>query len=154
MCGQLIPTYSLELLYLKLHSGDFGYHKIRTLAILNGSCLRREETRGEEKTIPISLANKTKLEQKIGKALGLEKAAQLAVEELSVKGLLDEGGMKEKLQIMKEQANNHQTNLEELVADLVSEGLSSVTIQKTASETQQKASRIMKIYLGKDPDSF
>ena len=55
---------------------------------------------------------------------------------------------------MKEQANNHQTNLEELVADLVSEGLSSVTIQKTASETQQKASRIMKIYLGKDPDSF
>ena len=29
---------------------------------------------GEEKTIPISLANKAKLEQKIGKALGLEKA--------------------------------------------------------------------------------
>ena len=109
---------------------------------------------GEEKTIPISLAKKEKLEQKIGKALGLEKAAQLAVEELSTKGLLDEGNLKEKLQIMKEQANNHQTNLEELVADLVSECLSSVTIQKTASEKEQKASRIMKIYLGKDPDSF
>jgi ferritin-like metal-binding protein YciE len=109
---------------------------------------------GEEKTIPISLANKAKLEQKIGKALGLEKAAQLAVEEISAKGLLDEGGTKEKLQIMKEQANNHQTNLEELVADLVSEGLSSEVIHKTASETEQKASEIMKIYLGKDPDSL
>ena len=109
---------------------------------------------GEEKTIPISLANKAKLEQKIGKALGLEKAAQLALEELSAKGLLDEGGMKEKLQIMKEQANNHQTNLEELVPDLASEGLSLEVIHKTESETEQKASEIMKIYLGKDPDSF
>ena len=109
---------------------------------------------GEEKTIPISLANKAKLEQKIGKALGLEKAAQLAVEELSAKGLLDEGGMKEKLQMMKEQANNHQINLEELVPDLASEGLSLEVIHKTESETEQKASEIMKIYLGKDPDSF
>jgi ferritin-like metal-binding protein YciE len=109
---------------------------------------------GEEKTIPISLAKKEKLEQKIGKALGLEKAAQLAVEELSAKGLLDESGMKEKLQILKEQANNHQTNLEELVPDLVSEGLSLEVIHKTESETEQKASEIMKIYLGKDPDSL
>src|SRR5215211_5980026 len=109
---------------------------------------------GEGKTIPISLANKEKLEQKIGKALGLEKAAQLAVQELSAKGLLDEGGTKEKLQIMKEQANNHQINLEELVADLASEGLSLEVIHKTASGTDQKASEIMKIYLGKDSDSF
>jgi ferritin-like metal-binding protein YciE len=109
---------------------------------------------GEEKTIPISLAKKEKLEQKIGKALGLEKAAQLAVEELSAKGLLDESSMKEKLQILKEQANNHQTNLEELVPDLVSEGLSLEVIHKTESETEQKASEIMKIYLGKDPDSL
>ncbi|CAN5362360.1 hypothetical protein BH18THE2_BH18THE2_40850 [soil metagenome] len=109
---------------------------------------------GEENTIPISLSNKAKLEQKIGKALGLEKAAQLAVEDLSAKGLLDKGGMKEKLQTIKEQANNHQTNLEELVQELTSEGLSSETIQKTASETEQKASRIMKTYLGVDPDSF
>jgi hypothetical protein len=55
---------------------------------------------------------------------------------------------------MKGQANNHQTNLEELVVDLASEGLSSEVIHKTASETEQKASEIMKIYLGKDPDSF
>jgi ferritin-like metal-binding protein YciE len=109
---------------------------------------------GEEKTIPISFANKAKLEEKIGKALGLEKAAQLVVEELSAKGLLDDGGMKEKLQIMKEQANNHQTYLEELVLDLASEGLSLEVMYKTESETEQKASEIMKIYLGKDPGSF
>jgi hypothetical protein len=40
------------------------------------------------------MTNTQKLEQKIGEALGLEKAAQVAVEELSAKGLLDEGGMK------------------------------------------------------------
>ena len=91
---------------------------------------------GEEKTIPISLANKAKLEQKIGKALGLEKAAQLALEELSAKGLLDEGGMKEKLQIMKEQANNHQTNLEELVPALEPEGLSSENIQNSSARNR------------------
>jgi hypothetical protein len=63
-----------------------------------------------------------KLEQKIGEVLGLEKAAQSAVEELSSKGLLDEGGMKDKLQNMKKQANNHESNLEELVSALESEG--------------------------------
>ena len=55
--------------------------------------------------------DKQKLEQKIGEALGLEKAAQVAVEELSSKGLLDEGGMKDKLQNMKKQANDNQSNL-------------------------------------------
>ena len=55
--------------------------------------------------------DKQKLEQKIGEALGLEKAAQVAVEELSSKGLLDEGGMKDKFQNMKKQANDNQSNL-------------------------------------------
>jgi hypothetical protein len=94
-----------------------------------------------------------KLEQKIGEALGLEKAAQAAVEELSSKGLLDEGGMKDKLQNMKKQANNHQSNLEELIPALESEGLSSENIQTAAQETEQKATEIMKTYLGEDPDS-
>jgi hypothetical protein len=95
-----------------------------------------------------------KLEQKIGEALGLEKAAQVAVEELSAKGLLDEGGMKDKLQTMKKQANNHQTNLETFARTLSeSEGLSSESIQTMAQETEQKAAEIMKTYLGEDPDS-
>lgn len=41
------------------------------------------------------MANKQKLEQRLGEVLGLEMAAQKAVEELSSKGLLDEGGIKE-----------------------------------------------------------
>jgi hypothetical protein len=99
------------------------------------------------------MANLQKLEQKIGEALGLEKAAQVAVEELSAKGLLVEGGMKDKLQNMKKQANNHQANLEELIPALESEGLSSENIQNAATETEQKAAEMMKTYLGEDPDS-
>jgi tRNA isopentenyl-2-thiomethyl-A-37 hydroxylase MiaE len=99
------------------------------------------------------MANLQKLEQKIGEALGLEKAAQVAVEELSAKGLLDEGGMKDKLQNMKKQANNHQSNLENLIPALESEGLSSENIQNAATETEQKAAEMMKTYLGEDPDS-
>ena len=99
------------------------------------------------------MTNLQKLEQKIGEALGLERAAQAAVEELSSKGLLDEGGMKDKLQSMKKQANNHQSNLEELIPALESEGLSSGNIQTAAQETEQKATEMMKTYLGEDPDS-
>jgi hypothetical protein len=99
------------------------------------------------------MANLQKLEQKIGEALGLEKAAQVAVEELYAKGLLDEGGMKDKLQNMKKQANTHQANLEELIPALESEGIGSQNIQNAAQETEQKAAEMMKTYLGDDPDS-
>ena len=94
-----------------------------------------------------------KLEQKIGEALGLEKAAQSAVEELSAKGLLNVNGMANKLQNMKKQANSHESNLEELMPVLESEGLSSGNIQAAAQETEQKATEMMKTYLGEDPDS-
>ena len=100
------------------------------------------------------MTSKEKLEKKIGEALGLEKAAQATVEELSAKGLLDEGGMKDKLQTMRKQANNHQTTLEGLIQALSeSEDLNSKNIQTIGQETEQKASEIMKIYLGEDPDS-
>jgi rubrerythrin len=99
------------------------------------------------------MTNLQKLEQKIGEILGLEKAAQVAVEDLSAKGLLDEGGMKDKLQTMRRQANNHQAKLEELIPDLESEGLSSENIEKAGQETEQKATEMMKTYLGEDPDS-
>jgi hypothetical protein len=100
------------------------------------------------------MSNKEILEQKIGEAIGLEKAAQAAVEELSAKGLLDKGGIKDKLQSMKKQAGSHQSNLEGFVQTLSeSEGLSSMNIQEAAQETEQKAAEIMKIYLGENPDS-
>ena len=84
--------------------------------------------------------SKQKLEEKIGEALGLEMAAQKAVEELSSKGLLDKGGMKDKLEKMKKQANNHQTDLEELIL-LPSLRLDSINIQEVANETAQKLLR-------------
>ena len=96
--------------------------------------------------------DKQKIEEKIGEALGLEMAAQKAVEELGSKGLLDEGGMKDKLEKMRKQANNHQTDLEELILS-PSLGLDSINIQKVANETVQKGSEMMKAYLGETPDA-
>ena len=96
---------------------------------------------------------KQKLEQKLGEVLGLEMAAQKAVQELSSKGLLD-GGLKNKLEGMKQEANDHETQIEELVQNLSkSEGLNSETIHESAEETVQKASEMMETYLGEDPDS-
>ena len=81
-------------------------------------------------------------------------AAQKVFEELSSKGLLEQGGMKSKLEGMKGEANTHQTQTEELVERLSqSEGLNSETIQESAKETEHNASEIMQTYLGKDPDS-
>ena len=111
---------------------------------------KREDDR-EDSHLHDSIARE-KLQQKIGKALGLEKASQLAVEEIIAKGLLNVGGIENKLEIMKNQDSNHQTNLEELLPDVATEGLSLESIQKTASETKLKAYEIMKTYLGEDPD--
>jgi rubrerythrin len=98
--------------------------------------------------------NKQKLEKKIGEAVGLEMAAQKAVDELSSKGLLDVGEMKSKLERMRKEANNHQMQLEQLAQKLSeSEGLDTSNIQDTAKETEEKASEIMKTYLGENPDS-
>jgi ferritin-like protein len=100
------------------------------------------------------MANKQKLEQKLGEVLGLEMAAQKAVEELGAKGLLDEARIKTQIEDMKQEANNHQKKIDQLVEILSkSEGLDSQSVQESARETQQKASQMMHIYLGEDPDS-
>jgi ferritin-like protein len=100
------------------------------------------------------MTNTQKLEQKLGEVLGLEMAAQKAVEELSAKGLLEEAGIEAQVKGMKQEANNHQKKIEQLVENLSkSEGLDSQSVQESAKETQQKASQMMHIYLGEDPDS-
>ena len=63
--------------------------------------------------------DKEQLEKKIGEAIGLEMAAQKAVQELSSKGLLSNGMAKSKLEAMKKQANNHQLKMEELISILI-----------------------------------
>lgn len=94
-----------------------------------------------------------KLQEKLGEALGLEMAAQKAVEELGSKGLLN--GMLPILEKMQSQAGKHQSKLEELVQNLASgeEQLDPTKVQQVAQETAQKCSSMMQTYLGADPDS-
>jgi hypothetical protein len=103
--------------------------------------------------VAMSSLDREKLEKKIGEAIGLEIAAQKAVEELYSKGLIPNQGSV-KLEGMRKEANNHQTQMEDFVGKLSqSNGLDSVKIQEIAQETEQKASKIMETYLGEDPDS-
>jgi hypothetical protein len=84
--------------------------------------------------------NKEKIEEKIGEAIGLEMAAQKAVEQLASKGLLpSQGLLKNKIEGMRKEANNHQTQMEDLVRKLSqSDGLDSAKIQEMTQETEQK----------------
>lgn len=101
------------------------------------------------------MAEKERLEQQIGEVLGLEMAAQKAVEELSEKGLLERGGLKSKLQSMKKEAGDHQTRIEQVMQGLAeSESLDQQRIRKHASETSHKASQMMQTYLGEDPETL
>lgn len=93
------------------------------------------------------------IEEKIGEALGLEKAAQKAVEELDSRGLLESEHIK-KLSKMKEEAGDQEEEMQQLVQELTeSDGLDASTIEEKAEETAEKASKIMETYLGKEPDT-
>jgi ferritin-like metal-binding protein YciE len=101
------------------------------------------------------MAEKEKLEEQIGEVLGLEMAAQKAVEQLTTKGLLDQGGVKGKLQGMKQEAGDHQKRIEQVMQGLAqSQGLDQQSIRHHANETSQKASQMMQTYLGEDPDTL
>ena len=68
--------------------------------------------------------------------MGLEIAAQKAVEELSSKGLLDKGGLKGELQGMKQEAGDHQRRIEQVMQSVTeSEGLDQQSIRENAQET-------------------
>ena len=95
-----------------------------------------------------------KVEEQIGEVLGLEIAAQKAVEELSLKGLLDKRGIKGKLQGMKSEAARHQKKIEKLIRISESEGLNQDNIRQHAEEASEKASQMMQTYLGEDPDTL
>jgi ferritin-like metal-binding protein YciE len=99
------------------------------------------------------MADQEMIQEKIGEALGLEKAAQKAVQELDSRGLLKPEHMK-KLSKMKEEAGKQEQRMEELVEALSdSDGLDSSEIESTAEETAEKASKIMETYLGEEPDT-
>jgi len=99
------------------------------------------------------MADQEMIQEKIGEALGLEKAAQKAVEDLDSRGLLKPAQMK-KLSKMKEEANQQEEEMHDLVKDLVeSDGFDQGTIDEKADETAEKASKMMETYLGDDPDN-
>jgi len=99
------------------------------------------------------MADKEMIQEKIGEALGLEKAAQKAVEELHSRGLLEPEHMK-KLSKMKEQAGKQEEEMEVLIRDLTdTDGFDSSTIEEKAVETADKVSKIMVTYLGDEPDT-
>jgi hypothetical protein len=107
-------------------------------------------------TIILQMVEIEKLEEKLGEAMGLEMAAQKAVEELGFRGLLDENGMLDQLQKMQTQAGNHQSKLEKMIQELPElngSKLDTIKIQQVAQETAQKCSNMMQTYLGEDPDS-
>ncbi|MGB8937752.1 MAG: hypothetical protein WCC17_21895, partial [Candidatus Nitrosopolaris sp.] len=55
---------------------------------------------------------------------------------------------------MRKEANNHQTQMENLVTKLSqSDGIDSSKIQEVAQETEEKATKMMEIYFGDNPDS-
>ena len=101
----------------------------------------------------LNMADKEMIQEKIGEALGLEKAAQKAVEELNSRGLLESEHMK-KLAKMREEASKQEEEMEQLVEELVeSDGFEKSTIEEKAEETAEKASKIMETYLGEEPDT-
>jgi ferritin-like metal-binding protein YciE len=101
------------------------------------------------------MVEKEKLEEQIGEVLGLEMAAQKAVEELSAKGLLEKREVKGKLQGMKKEARNHEKRIGQVMQRLTeSERLDQQSIREHAEETSQKASQMMQTYLGENPDTL
>ena len=58
------------------------------------------------------------IEEKIGEVLGLEMAAQKAVDQLVSKGLLDKGNIRQQVEEIKSEASNHQRQIEELCEKL------------------------------------
>ena len=96
------------------------------------------------------------IEEKIGEVLGLEMAAQKAVEQLVSKGLLDKSEIKQQVEEIRKEAHNHQTQLEELCERLSKskeQKIDSENVNDVAAETEQKASKMMSTYLGDDADT-
>ena len=98
------------------------------------------------------------LEEKLGEVLGLERAAQKAVEEINSKKLLESGTKKDILGI-KEEASSHEEKINKLISVLSEEEekealkIDQDKIEEIAKETEKKATKMMKTYLGEDPDS-
>ena len=99
--------------------------------------------------------NKKNLEKKLGEILGLERAAQKAVDELISMKLIKSNSKDEAKDIQKE-ATSHEEQIQEVMLELSEDKdikLNTQEVEQTAEETEQKVTQIMKTYLGEEPDT-
>jgi ferritin-like metal-binding protein YciE len=105
--------------------------------------------------VPSKKVNIENLQKKLGEVLGLERAAQKAVTELVSMNLLKSDSKTEAEEIQGE-ASTHEEKVQE-VASIFSEDknvqLDINKVEESAKETEEKATKIMKIYLGENPDT-
>jgi ferritin-like metal-binding protein YciE len=105
--------------------------------------------------VPNKKENIENLQKKLGEVLGLERAAQKAVDELIGMKLLKSDSKNEAKEIQDE-ASNHEEKIREVI-NIFSEDkdvkLDISKVEESAKETEEKASKIMKTYLGEKPDT-
>lgn len=104
--------------------------------------------------VPNKKENIENLQQKLGEVIGLERAAQKAVDELIALKLLTSDSKNEARE-MQEEASTHEERIQQVIS-LFSEDenvqLDKSKVEEAAKETVQKATKIMKTYLGEKPD--
>ncbi len=108
------------------------------------------------KSTKSSKEDQKNLEKKLGEVLGLERAAQKAVDEINSMKLIESSSKKEVLGI-KEESTSHQERIEKLISDTIGESedlkIDQDSIKDIAKETEKRAVKMMKTYLGENPDS-
>jgi ferritin-like metal-binding protein YciE len=105
--------------------------------------------------VPNKKENIENLQKKLGEVLGLERAAQKAVDELITMKLLKSDSKTEAKEIQGE-ASTHEEKIQEVIS-IFSEDknvkLDVANVEESAKETEEKATQIMKTYLGEEPDT-
>ena len=105
--------------------------------------------------MPNKKENIENLQKKLGEVLGLERAAQKAVDELITMKLLKSNSKTEAKEIQGE-ASTHEEKIQEVIS-IFSEDknvqLDVAKVEESAIETEEKATQIMKTYLGEEPDT-
>jgi hypothetical protein len=103
----------------------------------------------------VTKEDKKNLEKKLGEVLGLERAAQKAVDELTSMNLIKLGAKDEAKEIQNE-ANSHEEKIQRVISSLSKDKdieLDKDKVEETATETEHKATTMMKTYLGENPDT-
>ena len=105
--------------------------------------------------MPTKKENIENLQKKLGEVLGLERAAQKAVDELIAMKLLKSDSKNEAKEIQGE-ASTHEEKIQEVVNAFSEDKnvqLDASKVEESATETEEKATKIMKTYLGENPDT-